>query len=177
MKTRTEIILIVLKYLALLGAIGFSIECGAQVVFFVASLTHPGMAPKIYKANVEWLHVKDFNLWYYSIGMTLVILISLFKATVWYLIFGLLQKIQIRTPFSMAVTKRLEILAYLLLLIWIVSAMILKTYSHYLSAESGIHFQIVESADEYFFIAGIVYIISQIFKRGIEMQEENQLTV
>lgn len=177
MKTKTEIVLTVLKYLALLGSIGFSIECGAQLVFFVTSFVRPELAVRVYKANAEWIQVSNFSIIYFSIGMTLVILISVFKATIWYLIFVLLQKIQIHTPFSMAVTKRLEMLAYLLLAIWIFSGIFLKTYFHYLAADSGINLQIMESADEYFFIAGIVYIISQIFKRGIEMQEENQLTV
>lgn len=177
MKSKTEIILIILKYLALLAAIGFSIECGAQLVFFVTSFVRPELATRVYKANAAWTQVSNSSVIYFSIGMSLMILIAAFKVAIWYLIFALLQKIEIHTPFSMAVTKRLERLAYLLLAIWIFSGMFLKTYLHYLAADAGINLQIIESADEYFFIAGIVYIISQIFKRGIEMQEENRLTV
>src|SRR6185312_1348633 len=108
MKTKTEIVLTVLKYLALLGGIGFSIECGAQLVFFVTSFVRPELALRVYKANSQWIQVSNFSSIYFSIGMSLMILIFAFKATIWYLIFALLQKIQIHTPFSIAVTKRLE---------------------------------------------------------------------
>ena len=37
MKTRTEKILIVLKILAFMGAVKYSIDCGAQLTHFVAS--------------------------------------------------------------------------------------------------------------------------------------------
>jgi hypothetical protein len=90
---------------------------------------------------------------------------------------GLLQKLQLRSPFSMDVTKKLEKLAYLLLGVWVLIAFIGKTYLHYVVKATGINLTDFSSGDEYLFIAGIVYIISQIFKRGIEMQEENQLTV
>jgi hypothetical protein len=41
----------------------------------------------------------------------------------------------------------------------------------------GIQLPTHDMGDEYLFIAGMIYIISQIFKRGIEIQEENNLTV
>jgi hypothetical protein len=109
--------------------------------------------------------------------MSLLILSSALKANVWYLMFDLLQKLQLKTPFSMDVTKKLERLAYLLLGVWILIAFIGKTYLHYVTKSTGIILTDFNQGDEYLFIAGIVYIISQIFRRGIEMQEENQLTV
>lgn len=77
----------------------------------------------------------------------------------------------------MSVTKKLVTISYLLLGVWILMAIIGKTYAYYLATSTGIALPAKYTGDEYFFIAGIVYIISQIFKRGIEMQEENQLTV
>jgi hypothetical protein len=34
-----------------------------------------------------------------------------------------------------------------------------------------------ENAGEFLFMAGLVFIISPIFKRGVELQSENELTV
>ena len=177
MKTKTEIILIVLKVLALLAAIGFSIECGAQLLTFVSSFINPEWSKKTLSASKQWFQILDYSAAYYSFGMSLLILSSALKATVWYLMLGLLQKLQLRSPFSMDVTKKLEKLAYLLLGVWVLIAFIGKTYLHYVVKATGINLTDFSSGDEYLFIAGIVYIISQIFKRGIEMQEENQLTV
>jgi hypothetical protein len=88
-----------------------------------------------------------------------------------------LSKLKLQTPFSMEVEKKLERIAYLLLAVWIVSGIFWKTYIYYLAQATGIQLPANKSGDEYLFMAGIIYIISQVFKRGIEIQEENQLTV
>ena len=177
MKTRTEIVLIVLKYLALLAAIGFSIECGAQILSFVASFTNPEWAERTYGADPVWFQIRDYDKWYYIQLMSMIITISAFKVWVWYLIFDLLNKLQLNSPFSPFVTKKLESISYVLFGIWAVMTFIGKSYAHYLVKASGIELPEKYISDEYLFIAGIVFILSQIFKRGVEMQEENQLTV
>lgn len=177
MKTRTETILVVLKYLALLAAIGFSIECGTQLFYFVASFINPDWAKYGYQIERDWHRIHEYSTWYYVCVMSLAISISATKALIWYLIFDLLLKLQLKSPFTMLVTKKLSIISYLLLGVWVLMAIIGKTYAHYLVEATGIALPAKYTGDEYFFIAGIVYIISQIFKRGVEMQEENQLTV
>lgn len=68
-------------------------------------------------------------------------------------------------------------MAYIMFSVWIISSIFWKTYTFYLTQATGIQLPIRNTDDEYLFMAGIIYIISQIFKRGIELQEENQLTV
>ena len=177
MKTKTEIILIVLKYLALLGGIGFSIECGAELTSLVVSFVNPGWAKNVYKFNPDWFLIRERNAWFYIFGMSIVIFTSALKATVWYQIFYLLEKFQLQSPFSMKVTNKLELIAILLLGVWVLMGIIGKIFAWYLIQDTSLSFPNYETGGDYFFIAGIVYIISQIFKRGIEMQEENQLTV
>jgi hypothetical protein len=177
MKTRTEIILIVLKYLALLGGIGFSIECGAELLSLIASFVSPGWAEKVYKVDPGWFLIREKNAWFSIFGICILIFTSALKATVWYPIYYLLEKLQLQSPFSMKVTKKLEDIAILLASVWIIMGIIGKTYAYYLHHATDLQLPGLESGGEYFFIAGIVYIVSQIFKRGIEMQEENQLTV
>ena len=177
MKTRTEIVLLILKYLSLLAAIGFSIECGTQLFYFVASLINPEWAKNGYQIERDWYRIHDYSTRYYVYGMSLAISISALKAWIWYLIFGLLLKLKLKSPFTMVVTKKLETIAYRLLAVWLLISIVGKNYSHYLMKTTQIQLPSNHSGDEYLFIAGIVYIISQIFKRGIEIQEENQLTV
>ena len=176
MKTRTEIILVVLKYLALLAAIGFSIECGTQIFYLVASYLTPDWAKNGNQMERVWYRIHEYSTWYYLCAMSITISISALKAWIWYLIFDLLLKLQLKSPFSMVVTKKLEKIAYRLLEVWFLISIVGKYLSQYLMKATGIQLP-TSSGDEYFFIAGIVYIISQIFKRGVEMQEENQLTV
>lgn len=70
----------------------------------------------------------------------------------------------------------MEKTAFHLMGIWVVS-LVAKTY---LNWQSGDYMQFdfkIGEGNNFLFMAAIVYIISQIFKRGIEMQEENELTV
>ena len=177
MKTRTEIILVVLKYLSLLAAIGFSIECGMQLFYFVASIINPEWAKNGNQLEQNWYLIHQFSTRYFVYALSLIISISALKAWVWYLIFGLLLKLKLQTPFSIPVNKKLESIATLLLGVWILMAILVRTYSHYIVGRTGISLPAEYRGDEYIFIAGIVYIISKIFKRGIELQEENLLTV
>jgi hypothetical protein len=177
MKTRTEKILEVLKFLALLGGIWYSILCGSQLLTLTASFINPDWAKHTYEVDLNIFSIRDHSVWYYVYAMCLTILVSALKAFIWYVILDLLTKLKLQTPFSMEVEKKLERIAYLFLGIWIISSIFWKIYAYYLLQATGIQLPANNSGDEYLFIAGIVYIISQIFKRGIEIQEENQLTV
>ena len=57
MKTRTEIILVVLKVLAFLGFIKYSIDCGAQLTNFVASFIDPDWAKRTYEVNLDIFNI------------------------------------------------------------------------------------------------------------------------
>src|SRR5690606_18672099 len=149
MKTRTEIVLIVLKYLALLAAIRFSIECGAQILSFVASYIHPDCAERTYMADPIWFQIREYDRWYYIQLMSMIIATSALKAWVWYLIFDLLNKLELKSPFSPFVTKKLESISYLLLGVWIVRTYMRKTYAHYLVKASGIELPGKYISDEY----------------------------
>ena len=177
MKIKTETILTFSKYLALLGADWYSILWGSQLTTLVASFINPDWAKRTYEVDLNLLNIREHSVWFYTGAMCLTIAVSVIKAFIWYVVFQLLSKLKLQTPFSMEVEKKLERIAYLLLAVWIFSSIFWKTYIYYLSKATGIQLPANVSGDEYLFMAGIIYIISQVFKRGIEIQEENQLTV
>ncbi len=175
MKTRT--ILVILKIFAFMGFIGYSIDFGAQLTHFVASFINTDWAKRTYQVNLDIFNIREHSVWFYSYAMCLTIAVSALKATIWYVVFALLTKLKLQTPFSMEVEKKLESIAFLSLGVWIVGSIFWATYTYYLTQATGIQLPANNSGDEYFFMAGIIYIVSQIFKRGIEIEEENQLTV
>ena len=162
MKTRTEKILIVLRILAFMGAIKYSIDCGAQLTHYVASFINTDWAKRTYEVNLDIFNIREKSIAYYSYAMCLTIAVSALKATIWYVVYALLTKLKLQTPFSMEVEKKLEGIAYLLLAVWIIGSIFWKTYIYYLSKETGIQLTITNSGDEYLFMAGIIYIISQV---------------
>jgi Protein of unknown function (DUF2975) len=177
MKIKTETILTVSKYLALTGGIWYSILCGSQLLQLVASFINPEWAKHTYEMDQNLFGIREHSVGFYVWAMCMVIAVSALKALIWYIVFELLSKIKLQTPFSMEVQRKLERIAYLLLGVWIVSSIFWKTYIFYLTKDTGIQLPTNNTGDEYLFLAGIIYIISQIFKRGIEIQEENDLTV
>jgi len=177
MKTKTEKILIVLRILAFMGFVGYSIECGAELTSFIASFINPDWAKRAYEVNPDIFSIREKSISFYDYAMILTIAISSLKATIWYVVFNLLSKLKLQTTFSMEVEKKLESIAYLLLGVWLVSSFFWKTYIYYLAKATAIQLPAINNGDEYFFMAGMIYIISQVFKRGIEIQEENNLTV
>lgn len=177
MRTKTETILMVSKILALLGGIWNSILCGSQLLTLVASFINPDWAKHTYAADLNIFSIREHNIWFYVYAMCLIIAVSALKALIWYVVFELLSKLKLQTPFSMEVEIKLERIAYLLLAVWLAGSLFWKIYIYYLSQSTGIQLPTNNSGDEYLFMAGIIYIISQVFKRGIEIQEENQYTV
>jgi len=177
MKSKTETILTISKYLALIGGVGYSILCGGQLVTLVASFINPEWAKHTYEVDLTLFSIREHITGFYVSAMCLGIATTALKAIVWWMVFGLLSKLTLQTPFSMEVEKKLERIAYLLLGVWIVGSVFWKTYMYYLSKDIGIQLPTTNSGDEYLFMAAMIYIISQVFKRGIELQEENQLTV
>ncbi len=177
MKIKTETILTVAKYLALLGGVWYSILWGSQLTTLVASFVNPDWAKRTYEVDLNLFSIREHSTGFYVYAMCLTIAVSVLKAIIWFVVFNLLSKLKLQTPFSMEVEKKLERIAYLLLGVWIVSSIFWKTYIYYLSQATAIQLPTNNSGDEYLFMAAIIYIISQVFKRGIEIQEENDLTV
>ena len=177
MKIKTETILTVAKYLALLGGVWYSILWGSQLTTLVASFVNPDWAKRTYEVDLNLFSIREHSTGFYVYAMCLTIAVSVLKAIIWFVVFNLLSKLKLQTPFSMEVEKKLERIAYLLLGVWIVSSIFWKTYIYYLSQATAIQLPTNNSGDEYLFMAAIIYNISQVFKRGIEIQEENDLTV
>ena len=177
MKIKTETILTFSKYLALLGGVWYSILWGSQLTTLVTSFINPDWAKRTYEVDLNLFSIREHSISFYVYAMCLTIAVSALKAFIWYVVFELLSKLKLQTPFSIEVEKKLERIAYLLLGVWIVSSIFWKTYIYYLSKATAIQLPTNNSGDEYLFMAGIIYIISQVFKRGIEIQEENDLTV
>ena len=160
-----------------MGGVWYSILWGSRLLTLVASFINLEWAKHTYEADLTLFGIREHNTGYYVFAMCLIIAVFALKALVWYMVYTLLSKLNLQTPFSMEVEKKLENIAYLLLAVWIVSTIFWKTCIFYVASDTGIQLATNNNGSEYLFMAGIIYIISQVFKRGIEIQEENQLTV
>ncbi len=173
-KTRTEQILTVMHILAWVATIGYMIEAGAIMVSYAVSVVNPEAAGNLYqRSNFETL--RSLSFWYYTCAVSFIVAMAVMKAYVWQLVIKTLSKISLLNPFTKETAQRLEMISYVMLGTWVV-ALVNSGYLDWLEKNKGEDFG-KEMSGESIFVAGLVFVISQIFKRGIEIQSENELTV
>lgn len=68
----------------------------------------------------------------------------------------------------------MEKISYSILSIWII-AILHNAQIRYVAKKNGLPMDLFSS--DFIFLAGVIFIFSQIVKRGIEIQEENNLTI
>lgn len=171
---KTEKILPIMRVGAWIVYIGAIIRTVMLVVVFVMSHLS---GESDFQSNHFWPALAIFSLLW---------AISILHVQVWEKVKDILTEINLRNPFTMLTAYRLINTGYLLLSIWIVS-FIGKNYMHYLQKSLAGTTEFTQSFDFslvnfdadglYLLNAGIVYIIAQIFKRGVELQQENELTI
>jgi hypothetical protein len=119
--------------------------------------------------------------------MSLLMASMLLYVDLWRQVKDVLTNINLGTPFTMETARRLGSISYSLLGVWIV-AFIGKNYMHYIQKRmpglndltTGYIADLGGSFDANGILllnAGIVYIIAQVFRRGVELQQENELTI
>lgn len=176
MKIRTEQILTFLKIVAWLAFVGYAIKAGAQTVALVVGVINPAFSEKLYEVNQQFLKLRQYHIQYFVNAMSMLVFLSATTAHIWYMAIRLLSKLNLKTPFSREVAKRLEKIAFEILGLWLVN-MVGMAYLKSLEKTTGELLGDFGIGDEFLLVAAIVYIVAQIFKRGIELKEENELTV
>lgn len=173
-KTRTEQILTVMNVLAWVAFIGLMIKAGAILISYGVSCVNPEAAINLYREQ-NLYSLRQFSFWHYTSTVSFMITLSGMKAIILYLVIKILSKVNLVNPFTTEVAQKLEMISYVLLGIWIVSVLN-NAHNHWLLKRTG-EPQGDMASGEFLFMAGLVFIISQVFKRGVEIQSENDLTV
>jgi hypothetical protein len=175
MKIRTKVILNFLRLLALLACIGFVVEGTSILISFIVSFFNPVAAKNLYN-RLDLHELKDYANWAYYTAAAFLILIAGLKASVWLKALNMLSHLNIENPFKPQMIKLLEAISYILIVVWVI-ALLYNILGRYILKETG--HELLQPIDpgSFLFMAGLVFVISQVFKRGIEMQSENELTV
>jgi Protein of unknown function (DUF2975) len=173
-RTRTEQILTVMRIVAWVAFIGLLIQAGALIISYAVSGFNPDAAKNLYQ-GLNLFKLRQFNFYYYTMSVSFIVGLTVMKAYIAGLVIKILSKVNLTNPFTADVANRLESMSHLLLGTWVVS-MLHDVHNKWLSKRIG-SFDGDWNAGEFIFIAGIVFVIAQIFKRGVELQSENELTV
>ncbi|MES1222356.1 MAG: DUF2975 domain-containing protein [Bacteroidota bacterium] len=181
-KITTKQILTILLILSWILFIGVCIEAGGSIFSaFYTLVINPINAATFWEGN-DLSGLYKFDPGHFFAETLLISIAGVLKACIFYLIVKILQdkKLNMSQPFSREVRVFIIKVACLALGISFFTAWGVK-YTEWL-AKKGVNMPDTQhlrlgGADVWLFMSVILFVIAQIFKRGIEIQSENELTV
>jgi Protein of unknown function (DUF2975) len=174
-KKRTKLIITTMNVLFWIIYIGLCIKTGAILIsFFVSLAINSAGASNLYEGlNLSALY--KFSTWHYTVIVASLILLTGLKAYIACLVVKISLHFNINQPFSAANAAFINRISDMALATGVL-AVLGTAHSKYLM-ERGIDMPLNWAAGELLFLAGVIFIIAQVFKRGIAIQTENELTV
>ena len=158
--------------------VALCIEACALLVNFIYSLYNPAVLKNLYqKLDLSEMYNRSTAA-YYSI-YTFILVIAFLKAGLFYDVIKLVSKLDLNRPFSSFVSKQISSISYTTFAIGLISLVARQTannLSHKGFDVNRLNDFWVDS-QAYILMAGVIYAIATIFKRGIEIQNENDSTI
>ena len=178
MKTKSNLIFKALHLVAWLIFVGLSIEACGLLVNFIVSIYNPEFVPNLYQ-KLDLTEMYRQNKWYFYQIYSLTLSILFLKAILFYVVIMLMYKLDLSKPFSQYVSNTILKISYFTLSIGIVSYIAKETIKHIQHKGFVINnlSPFATDSEAFILMSAIIYIIGIIFKKGIEIQNENELTI
>ena len=158
--------------------VGLSIEAGGLVVNFFFSLYKPELVQNLYqKLDLSEMY-KASRLAFFGI-YSFILIISILKACLFYIVIRLMHKMDLSKPFNTFVAQQISQISYYTLSIGLLSHIarqLTKNLMHHGFVNDNLN-QFWEDSQAFILMGAVVYIIATIFKKGVDIQNENDLTV
>ncbi|MBK6264350.1 DUF2975 domain-containing protein [Marivirga sp. S37H4] len=158
--------------------VGLCIEAGGLLVNFFFSIYNPAFVQNLYQ-KLDLSEMYSRSKWVFFSMYSFILFISLLKAYLFYVVIRLLSKLNLSKPFNSFVSEQIIQISYYTFSIGIFSFIARQTVKNLQH-----HGYMIDNlngfwADSQAFIlmAAIIYVIATIFKKGVELQNENDLTV
>lgn len=167
-----------LLIIAWLIFIGLCIEAGGLVVNFIFSLYKPEALQNLYQ-KLDLTEVYAYSRWVFFGIYSFILFIAILKVMMFYTVIRLVHKMDLAKPFNSFVSEQILKISQYAFSIGIISHIARQTTksalhnSYAIDKLSGFW---VDS-EAFILMAAVVYIIAKIFAKGIELQNENDLTV
>ena len=177
----TRQILIILLILSWIIFVGISIDAGGLIVNAIFAIAKPSVVPHLWK-SVDLTALFNYDRGWFAVIVLVMAIVAMIKAWLFYRIIKMLsdKNLSLAQPFRQEVRRFIFYISCLALMIGVIST-IGTRYIDRLVKE-GVEMPDTQllhlgGADVWLFMAVILFVIGQIFKRGIEIQTENELTV
>lgn len=174
MKTKTESILGTLNVLAWVAFFALMLQAGAYLFSFCMTIIHPEGAKNFYN-GLNLYSLEQYSYFNYAITVLLMVGMTVLEAYTAYFIIKLLSGIKLKSPFTPEIAKLMETISKLIFGIWLL-AMAFDAHAIWMmELVPGLKEDITSGG--FIFLAGVVFVLAQVFKKGVEIQSENELTV
>lgn len=158
--------------------VGLCIEAGGLIVNFFFSLYKPEVVPNLYQKLDLTEMYKDSRLAFFGI-YSFILTISILKACLFYIVIRLMHKMNLSKPFNTFVARQITLLSYYTISIGLLSYIarqLTKNLMHHGFVTNSLN-QFWADSQAFILMGAIIYIIATIFKKGVDIQNENDLTV
>jgi hypothetical protein len=174
----SKLLLQILHVVAWIIFVGLSIEAGALIVNFIFSIFKPEFVGNLYQ-KMDLRNMYEQNKWAFYGVYGFVIFLSILKAGLFYTVIELLLKLDLSNPFNSFVAKKISQISSYAFSIGLISYIAKEITEHmpHSTAEVDQLQKFWVDSQAFILMSAVVYIIAVIFKRGIEIQSENDLTV
>ncbi|SDJ82732.1 Protein of unknown function [Catalinimonas alkaloidigena] len=174
MKKKTTQILNLLHVLTWIIFIGLLVQTGTFLVSYVVSLFNPQAAQHLY-LGIDLSALRGHDVRAYSAVLSFIMGISALKAYIAYLAIRIFSCLNVAHPFSAEVGQLIAQISQMTLSAGIV-AVIAQGYSKWL-LKQGMAVAYAWGSEELLFLAGVIFLIAQVFRKGIDIQAEQELTI
>lgn len=158
--------------------VGLSIEAGGLIVNFFYSLYNPEFVQNLYqKLDLSEMY-NESRLAFFGI-YSFILIISILKACLFYIVIKLMHKMDLKKPFSTFVARQILQISYYTLSIGLLSYIarqLVKNLMHHGFVPDNLN-QFWADSQAFILMGAVIYIIAVIFKKGVDIQTENDLTV
>lgn len=158
--------------------VGLCIEAGGLIVNFFFSLYKPEFVQNLYqKLDLSEMY-KDSKLAFFNI-YSFILTISILKAYLFYIVVRLMHKMDLSNPFNTFVAKQISQMSYYTLSIGLLSYIarqLVENLAHHGFITDNLN-QFWADSQAFILMGAVIYIIATIFKKGVDIQNENDLTV
>ncbi len=167
-----------LHIVAWLIFVGLCIESGGLLVNFFFSLYKPEFVQNLYqKLDLSNMYTKSRLAFFYVYSFILTI--SILKAYLFYIVIMLMHKMDLSKPFSNFVANQISKISYFTLSIGLLSYIAresIRNLMHHGFVTDNLH-EFWADSQAFIVMGAVIYIIATIFKKGVDIQNENDLTV
>ncbi|WP_373521285.1 DUF2975 domain-containing protein [Aquiflexum sp.] len=158
--------------------VGLCIEAGGLLVNFFFSLYRPEFVQNLYqKLDLKKMY-EDSKLVFFA-TYSLILSISILKAYLFYIVIRLMHKMDLSKPFNTFVSHQILQMSYYTLsigLLGYIANQFAKNLMKHGFVTNNLN-QFWADNQAFILMGAVIYIIATIFKKGVDIQNENDLTV